>query len=366
VRIGLVCRPFTFHGGVETATSGLMTEMVRRGYQIELLTTAEQGAVPGVSIRRLPVLAGPRLARLLSFAFAARRAGRAGKYDVLQSHERGLAQDVYRAGEGTHRGYLEATGRGARASPYHLTVIWLEKGIFSLRSARHVVAISEASLREMARIYGTPRDGATLIRNGVDLDRFHPDNRARLGAEARAAFGLPADAWVVLFVGSGFERKGLGPLVQAMAQIGDPRARLVVAGKGRSEPYRRDAERLGLGDRVVWLGARPDVERLYAAADVVALPARYEPFGNVHLEALASGVPVLSSTRAGGSELIRAGDNGWVAGEVTPALIANGLDRLRESDPARLSESARRSAEPFTYAAQVDGLAAIYRRLARP
>jgi UDP-glucose:(heptosyl)LPS alpha-1,3-glucosyltransferase len=367
VRIGLVCRPFSFHGGVETATSGLMTEMVRRGYQVELLTTAEQGPVPGVSIRRLPVVAGPRLARLLSFALAARRAGRAGAYDVLQSHERGLAQDVYRAGEGTHRGYLEATGRrGARASPYHLTVIWLEKRIFSLRSARHVVAISEASRREMTRLYGTPAEAATLVYNGVDLDRFHPDNRARLGAETRAAFGLPADAWVVLFVGSGFERKGLGPLVEAMARIGDRRARLVVAGKGRAEPYRRDAERLGLGDRVVWVGARPDVERLYAAADVVALPARYEPFGNVHLEALASGVPVLSSARAGGSELIRAGDNGWVAGEVTPARIAEGLDRLRQSDVARLSEAARRSAEPFTHAAQVDALAAVHRRLARP
>jgi UDP-glucose:(heptosyl)LPS alpha-1,3-glucosyltransferase len=367
VRIGLVCRPFSFHGGVETATAGLMTEMVRRGYEVELLTTAAQGPVPGVSIRRLPVLAGPRLARLLSFSFAALRAGRAGTYDVLQSHERGLAQDVYRAGEGTHRGYLEATGRrGARASPYHRTVIWLERRIFSLRSARHVVAISEAGLREMARLYGTPRDGATLVYNGVDLERFHPDTRARLGGEARASLGLPSGGWVVLFVGSGFERKGLGPLVEAMARIGDARAWLAVAGKGHAEPYQRDAERLGLGGRVVWLGARPDVERLYAAADVVALPARYEPFGNVHLEALASGVPVLSSARAGGSELIRTGDNGWVVGEVTPALIADGLDRLRESDPTRLSAAARRSAEPFTYAAQVDAFTAIHRRLVVP
>ena len=118
------------------------------------------------------------------------------------------------------------------------------------------------------------------------------------------------------------------------------------------------------GWRVVWLGARPDVERLYAAADAVALPARYEPFGNVHLEALAAGLPVLTSARAGGAELITAGDNGWVVDEVTPAAIANGLDRLRDGDPVRQSEAARRAAEPFTYAAQVDGLAAIYRRLA--
>jgi UDP-glucose:(heptosyl)LPS alpha-1,3-glucosyltransferase len=366
LKIGLICRPFVFHGGVETATAGLMAELVRRGHHLDLLTTRAQVSVPGVSIRPMPVVGQPSVARLLSFAMAARRAVRTGAYDVVQSHERCVVQDIYRAGEGTHRGYLEAMGRsGARVNPYHRAVMLLEKRIFRLTAAREIVAISAQGKSEIERLYGTPPERVTLVYNGIDLNRFSPDNRAWLGREARSRFGLPENAWVVLFVGSGFERKGLGPLIEAMARLGDKRAHLLVAGKGRAQEYRAAADQLAIADRVIWAGPFPDVERLYAAADAVALPSLYEPFGNVHLEALASGVPVLSSARAGGSELIEPGRNGWVVATVTPAAIAAGLEKLREGDPVRLSEAARASAEPFTYAAQAEALERVYVRLAR-
>ena len=366
MKIALICRPFVFHGGVETATAGLMAELVRRGHEIDLLTTAGQAAVPGVTVRALPVLSQPSVARLLSFAVAARRAARARGYDIVQSHERCLTQDIYRAGEGTHRGYLQAMGRSrARVNPYHRAVISIERRIFTLRAAREIVAISALGKTEIERLYPTPPERVTLIYNGVDLARFSPDNRERFGAPARASLGLTEDAWVILFVGSGFERKGLGPLVEAMARLADRKARLVVAGKGKTEGYRAAADRLGIADRLVWAGPRQDVERLYAAADTVALPARYEPFGNVHLEALASGLPVLSSAHAGGAELIRRGENGWVVAQVNAAAITAGLGHLRESNAAKLRDAARAAAEPFTYAAQVEALERIYRRLAR-
>jgi UDP-glucose:(heptosyl)LPS alpha-1,3-glucosyltransferase len=137
-----------------------------------------------------------------------------------------------------------------------------------------------------------------------------------------------------------------------------------VAGKGRTEAYREMAARLGVADAVTWVAPRPDVERIYATADVVALPARYEPFGNVHLEALASGVPVLTSAATGGAEVVGDGVSGAVVATPTPEEIARGLRGLRESDADRLRVAARAAAEPFTYAAQVEGLEEIYRRLA--
>jgi UDP-glucose:(heptosyl)LPS alpha-1,3-glucosyltransferase len=365
MKVAVVCRPFSFHGGVETATAGLLHALLAAGHEVELISTARQPDVPGVPVRRVPVLRHPSVLRLLSFALAARRAGRRGGYDIVQSHERGLSQDVYRAGEGSHRAYLEAMGRHAGLDPHHRVVCALERRIFRLRAARHIVAISAGGKAEIQERYDTDPEHLTVVYNGVDLERFHPDNRARHRASTRAALGITARAWMALFVGSGFERKGLGPLLSAFARMADEDSRLVVAGKGNVPRYQALAARLGIDEQVTWTGPQRDVEKLYAAADVVALPARYEPFGNVHLEALASGVPVLSSARAGGSELIRAGDNGWVVDDVIPARIADGLDRLRDGDPVRLSEAARRSAEPFTYAAQMDGLAAVYRGLTR-
>ena len=363
MKLALVCRPFVFHGGVETSTAGLLGELARRGHHVELLTTRAQAPVPGIVVRALPVLPQPSLLRLISFGIAARAAARRGGYDVIQSHERLRGVDVYRAGEGTHRGYRAAMGRSSKGGLYHRYVIFLETRIFQLDGVRHVVAISARGKAEIERLYGTPADRVSLIYNGVDLARFDPVTLARVRDAARAELGLTAHAWTVLFVGSGFERKGLGPLIEALARVAEPGARLVVAGKGDRAAYGALAARLGVAERVVWTGPRADVERLYAAADVVALPARYEPFGNVHLEALSSGRPVLTSVHAGGAELISQGKNGWVAEEVSAAAIAEGLARLRSSDARTLARAARAAAEPYTYAAQAAGFEALYRRL---
>ncbi len=366
MKIALICRPFVFHGGVERATAGLLGELVRQGHSVDLITTRGQPDVAGVTVRALDIPRHPSLVRLLAFALAARAACRRHPYDLVQSHERCLAQDVYRAGEGTHRGYLRAMGRRMpKVNPYHLAVIWLESGIFRLERAREIVAISRLGQSEIAQAYGTPRERITVVYNGVDLERFHPRRRAGLRAAIMEELGLDGRAWTVLFVGSGFERKGLGPLIEGVARMQARDVRLLVAGKGRTDSYRLLAERLGIGPRIMWLGPRPDVERLYALADAVALPARYEPFGNVHLEALASGVPVVSSLAAGGAELIKDGDNGMVVRDIAGPAICQALEEIRNGDPASLTACARNTASAYTYAAQVEGLSKVYSRLTR-
>ncbi len=290
MRLGLICRPFSFHGGVETATAGLLTALRHAGHDVELISTRRQASVPGLVVRRVPTLRHPSVLRLISFVVAARAAVARHGYDLVQSHERALGQDLYRAGEGCHAAYLEAMGRKVSGlNPYHRLVLALERRIFQLRTARHVVAISRQGKEEIERRFGTDPARVTLIYNGVDLERFHPDNRGRHRRPTRDALRIPQEAWTVLFVGSGFERKGLDPLLEAFARVADAESRLVVTGKGDVARYQSLAASLGIADRTIWTGPKEEVERLYAAADAVALPARYEPFGNVHLEALASG-----------------------------------------------------------------------------
>jgi len=221
MRLGLICRPFSFHGGVETATAGLLTALRHAGHDVELISTRRQRSVPGLVVHRVPTLRHPSALRLISFAVAARAAAARHAYDLVQSHERVLQQDLYRAGEGCHAGYLEAMGRQvAGVNPYHRLVLALERRIFRLRAARHVVAISRLGKEEIERRYGTDPQRVTLIYNGVDLERFHPDNRGRHRRPTRQTLGIPEEAWTVLFVGSGFERKGLGPLLEAFANAG--------------------------------------------------------------------------------------------------------------------------------------------------
>jgi UDP-glucose:(heptosyl)LPS alpha-1,3-glucosyltransferase len=181
----------------------------------------------------------------------------------------------------------------------------------------------------------------------------------------RAAAGIPADAYTLLFVGSGFARKGLATAIEAFAAFGDRASRLLVLGKGDVREYQALAARLGVAERVVWLGARADPERWYAGADVVVLPSRYEPFGNVHLEALASGVPVIASARAGGAEVITEGVTGAVVKPTDAGAIAAALERFRERREDDVAQAARRAVEPYTYAAQVNGFAQVYAQVAR-
>jgi UDP-glucose:(heptosyl)LPS alpha-1,3-glucosyltransferase len=234
----------------------------------------------------------------------------------------------------------------------------LETGVF--RRTPRIVAIARRGRDEIARLYGVPAVRLRVVYNGVDLDRFHPDNRERYRAALRAELAIPSGAWVILFAGSGFERKGLSCLLDALGRRREPAWRLVVLGKGDTALYRAQGERLGIAPYVVWARARPDIERWYGAADVVALPSRYEPFGNVHLEALASGVPVVASAVAGGAELIEDGRNGAVTPPDDPVALAEALARLASAPAASLREAARRSATPFTYEAQVAGFQQIY------
>jgi UDP-glucose:(heptosyl)LPS alpha-1,3-glucosyltransferase len=315
----------------------------------------------GVTLHTLALPPAPSPARVLVLALAARLAVRRGAWDTVQSHERTLSQDLYRAGEGCHRGYLAAMGpRYHRRAAYHRLLLSLERRVFT--RTPEIVAISRRGAEEITRLYGVPDTRLTVIYNGVDLDRYHPDNRGHFRAGARAEAGMAGDAWLVLFAGSGFERKGLMTAIEALARLDDRNARLLVVGKGDARPYKALADGLGVATRVTWLGPRPDIERWYAAADALALPTRYEPFGNVHLEALASGLPVVTSTQAGGAEVVTPAC-GAVVEPRDPDALSAALDRLRASDAATLAAAARAAAEPFTYARQVTDFERIYTRI---
>jgi UDP-glucose:(heptosyl)LPS alpha-1,3-glucosyltransferase len=183
-------------------------------------------------------------------------------------------------------------------SLYHWSLLALEKRQFQARHYKRVLAVSKEVKRELLATYAIPEQKIAVIYNGVDSKRFHPALRQLVRERTRKQSGIPANAPTVLFVGNGFRRKGLDRLLKAwtLPQMKDTYL-LVVGDDAQRSRYRVLAERQAKG-KIVFVDRRDNVESYYAAADVVALPAVQEAFGNVVLEALASGLPVVSVPRS--------------------------------------------------------------------
>jgi UDP-glucose:(heptosyl)LPS alpha-1,3-glucosyltransferase len=218
--------------------------------------------------------------------------------------------DLYWPHDGAHAVSLaarrEALGRDPDAAPRgrHALFIALERRLLEQGGARQVVCVSGLVREELKRLYPAARERLVLAPNGVDLQRFRPERRARDGAALRTRLGLAPGEPLLVFAGADARRKGLDELLAALAGLQERRWTLLCAGVRHPASWARQAARRGLEARRVRLVDALDAGELWAAADLGVLPTWRDTCGLVVLEALASGVPVVTTSRAGASEAL--------------------------------------------------------------
>ncbi len=310
MRVALVHRRYTTHGGTERWLVGFARWLVAHGHTVEVLCNevrSDLRAEPGVRFLHLPML---RPARHLSLWWSARRALARGSWDAVMGFGRTTGHQLFRAGGGTHAAWLRRASPLVRWSPGARIEAALDRA--AARSARVCIANSRMGAEDLRRDHGVTR--VEVVYNGVDTTRFRPDAHVR--AEVRRALG--ATGPVALFLGTGFRRKGLDRAVAALP----PGVTLWVAGSDR--PWHAPSN-------VRFLGAANAPERLLQACDVLLLPTRYDPFANSCLEALACGIPFVTSPDNGASEvaprpwMVASDVGGWRAG-VETALSSDVAD----------------------------------------
>lgn len=310
-----------------------------------------------------------------SFARGACRKVSRGHYDLVQSHERIACCDIFRAGDGVHAQWLAnrervlgTAGRLAqRASPWHRYTLAAERRLFSSPRLKAVICNSRMVAGEVQSHFGLVPEKLQVIYNGVDLAHFHPGLRAEAHKSVRAGLGVPGDAMMFLLVGSGFERKGVAQLLQSFARMDESarsKACVVVVGEDRKAAAMHTlARQLGIADRVYFPGPQRNIAAWYAAADCFVLPTLYDPFPNAALEAMACGLPVITSTQCGAAELLEAGCNGWTCDALDVAALASHMSELEPVQAQRMGAEARALAERFPSEATAEQLAVLYRRL---
>jgi UDP-glucose:(heptosyl)LPS alpha-1,3-glucosyltransferase len=370
--IALIRQRYAQDGGAERFVARALDALKGQNVRATLITREWSSGADFEVLTCNPLYLG-RVWRDWSFARRVCSALEQRRFDLVQSHERIACCDLYRAGDGVHREWLSQLRRvrgpvgrfGLAVNPYHRYVKVAERRLFTAPTLRAVICNSNMVKEEIQRHFGTAEDKLRVIYSGVDTEAYHPHLKT-YRAEVRARHAIPDGAPLFLFVGSGFERKGLAAVLAAMAAL-PGNVRLIVVGRDRKlERYARVAHRSGIAERVLFLGSQADVRPYYGAADALVLPTLYDPFPNVALEAMAAGLAMVTSTKSGAAELIENGRNGFVC----DALDHEGLVRwmkgllvpgLRE----RVGEQARATVAGMTLDRMGRELARLYQELTK-
>jgi UDP-glucose:(heptosyl)LPS alpha-1,3-glucosyltransferase len=371
-------------GGCETYVARLARRLVAEGHEAHLYACEwdDEALPPGLSCHRIWLPPLPRAVRPWAFSAACAKRLARGGHDVSVGFDKAAGVDVYYPQGGLYAESALASLRkhpGAMARRALAALRWLDVAHLSFlalerrqlaRPGALLVAISGLVRRQVERHFPAAAGRVRLLPIAPALEGPGPDE-GRRRERARRRWGLAPDQVVALFAGMNYRLKGLAPLLGALARA--PGLALVVAGAPGPGGFLRLARRLGVADRTRFVGYCADMRDAYAAADFLAHPTFYDPCSNVVLEALACGLPVVTSRHNGASELLTpAGEPGACAeGYVIDdphdvARLAECLRRL--ADAARREEcarAARRASRAWTFEGHFRGLMAILGEAAR-
>jgi len=370
MKIAIIRQKFVNYGGAEQFVSGYTRYLAEMGHEVHIFANQwTPSHHPNVKIHSVRAFTRNSFLRVLSFAWFALQAISFKSYDIVQSHERIWHQDIYRAGDGCHREWLERRSSYLpffkrfflKFNLFHQLILRLEKRIFEKGECKKIIAISEMVKRNILKHYRLPEDRVKVVYNGIQLDRFDPSNKKYFYDEVRQQLRISDQEVMILFVGSGFERKGLEYLIKSIQYVKEKNWRLVLVGKGNWGKYLKFTTKKKQ-EKITCLEPIDEIEKLYAAADFFILPSIYEPFGNANLEALASGLPVITSQNTGASEIITPKKEGIILEDPSDSKsIAEAIDYLMDpKNREPMMKSARSLAEKFTQQRNASEMLKIY------
>ncbi|MFO8084068.1 MAG: glycosyltransferase family 4 protein [Desulfobacterales bacterium] len=370
MKIALVCRYFTLKkGGLEKYTVFLSRALSKKGHEVHVFANTFMKE-SGVVFHHVPVIRLSLPVKNLSFAYLLQKRLQTEPFDIIHSMERTFYQDIFRVSDGINpvqmqQRYSNPKIRFIKAlGPRRLVLSWLEQKIFLKNGCRAVMTNSRLVRRNILDHYNINPNKITVIYNGVDTSRFHPKVKIDLRESARMTFGFLPEEIVLLFISNNFKLKQLSLVLKAMAILKDSSFKLIAIGSDNPKPYQRWAAKNGLSKQVFFPGAQKKVENYYAASDIFVLPTLYDAFANVCLEAMACGLPVLTTGSNGAAELVSDGIHGYVLKSSEAEELAGHLVHLKSApERNRMGRQAAKKASAYTLDKHLSALLNLYDRI---
>jgi UDP-glucose:(heptosyl)LPS alpha-1,3-glucosyltransferase len=365
MKIAFVVHDYHRHGGHSRYVWELARRFVR-AHEVHVFANRFEVPAEGVHFHHVPAWRRSALTSILSFFVSAGFVVRE-EFDII--HAQGLCgwhgQDVITAHMCLAAWYQAQERWQGRLTwkqrLFRRLVLPLERAAYQPRRSAHAIAVSRRIQDDLAHFYGRDRR-VSRIYHGVDLEAFHPAQRVPRRETMRQRLRVTDDVCLALYVGD--LQKGAAAALDATAAV--PTVQLVLVSATPADEWRRRAQGLGILDRVRFEPSSPAIEDYYAAADLLLQPTLYDSFGMVISEAMASGLPVITTRSAGASELIEPEEDGLLIDDSADvAALASALGRLA-NDPdlrSRLGAAARRKMESHTWDAVAEATLEVYRRV---
>jgi UDP-glucose:(heptosyl)LPS alpha-1,3-glucosyltransferase len=388
MKVAITHTRYTAKGGVERYAWDLVKRLLDAGHEVHYFCHFWDDQVdPRVHVHKIP---NPwkqiRFMKVWSFDRWLTRNVRREDYDVVHGFSKSSVQDIYTDGSGClldYQAYSIDERKGSslakklrRASLHQRQVLAIEERRFTRGNFSKIVAMSDLAADQIRARYGLGRDEVVTIYNGIDVARFHPSLRDIHFANYRERIRIKPDTFMILCVGNDYTRKGVPTLMQAarlLKERGLPGGRgfhICVFGKERHSvevKLSEECRRLGVYDHIKFYGPSDLVERWMAVSDLFVLPSRFDAFGNVVLEAMASGTPALVSSKAGAVEVIHEGQDGFALKDPGDAqAIADCVLRLAADEERRraIGAAARATAERYSWDRHFEKMLELYEQVA--
>ena len=313
-------------GGAERYLVDLAHRLKKHGHEVHLFSKKFDPELSKLFYAH-PVknLAFPSFLSRLFFAYHHKKMIGVDDFDVILGVGGTLVANFVQLHGGVHNSWLIKDANSypfplniwklieRRINPKQVINGWMEKKLTKNYKVKRIIAISDMVKKDLIRFYKIPEEKIDVIYNGVDINRFHPTMRV-FREEVRNRYNIPLEKFLIIFMANNFRLKGLKYLLLAIGELSreGEDIYLVVVGKGKVERYKRFAKKIGIKERIIFTGNITDPEKVLAAADILVHPTFYDACSLTVIEAMASGIPVITTKYNGASGLITDGKEGFV------------------------------------------------------
>jgi UDP-glucose:(heptosyl)LPS alpha-1,3-glucosyltransferase len=366
-------------GGGEGYLANLANQLSERGHEVHIFANKWESNNHKLHYHTIPAIRYPKLLKDISFAINSYKIMSKYDYDIVHVVGRTLGMNVFNPHCGVERAWLKQDLLSIRSpfymflklvNPFYsfreLYLLWFDKKQYTSKKVSRIIAISDMIKNDIVNYYNIDPQHIDVIYNGVDIQRFNPDNKKIFRKVVRKELSM-GEEFVILYVSNNFRLKGLYTLIKSLSELKKSHKdfKVLIIGRGKIAQYRKLAKKLNCLENLIFLGHVNEMEKYYAASDIYVHPTFYDSCSLVVTESLASGLPVITTKFDGASGVVEDGKEGFVMKDPMDHIaLAKTISLFFDEEfRSKASIAARKKAEKYPAEKNCDEIINIYNKV---